>query len=121
MNYFKELKVWQKAIEIVTNTYLKSQSFPKEEIYGLTSQIRRCAVSIPSNIAEGFRRKHTKEYQQFLAIALGSLGELETQVEIAKRLQYAKQNESADYQQMIEELCKMTNGLLRKVRASHDS
>jgi hypothetical protein len=62
MNYFKELKVWQKAIELLTNTYLKTQSFPKEEIYGLTSQIRRCAVSIPSNIAEGCGRNTDKDF-----------------------------------------------------------
>ncbi len=69
MNYFKELKVWQKAIELVTNTYLRTQAFPKEELYGLTSQIRRCAVSIPSNIAEGCGRKTEKDFSNFLGIA----------------------------------------------------
>jgi four helix bundle protein len=80
MNYFKELKVWQKAIELVTNTYLKSQSFPKEEIYGLTSQIRRCAVSIPSNIAEGCGRNTDKDFGRFLVIAFASANELEYQI-----------------------------------------
>jgi four helix bundle protein len=65
MNYFKELKVWQKAIDLVNKTYLITQSFPKEEIYGLTSQIRRCAVSIPSNIAEGCGRKTNKDFSNF--------------------------------------------------------
>lgn len=65
MNYFKELKVWQKAIELVTETYLKSNAFPKEEIYGLTSQIRRSAVSVPSNIAEGCGRKTNKDFSIF--------------------------------------------------------
>jgi four helix bundle protein len=88
MNYFKELKVWQKAIELVTETYLKSQSFPKEEIYGLTSQIRRCAVSIPSNIAEGCGRKTDKDFNNFLGISLGSAFEFETQHIICKNLGY---------------------------------
>ncbi|HET7361498.1 MAG TPA: four helix bundle protein [Salinimicrobium sp.] len=72
MNYFKELKVWQKAIDLVTETYLKTRNFPKEEVYGLTSQIRRCCVSIPSNIAEGCGRKGVKDFNNFLGIALGS-------------------------------------------------
>ena len=86
MNYVKELKVWQKAIELVTETYLKTQLFPKEEIYGLTSQIRRCAVSIPSNIAEGFGRKTDKDFSNFLSISLGSAFEFETQLIICKNL-----------------------------------
>jgi len=90
MNYFKELIVWQKAIELVTNTYLKSQTFPKEEIYGLTSQIRRCAVSIPSNIAEGCGRKSTKDFNNFLGIALGSSFEFETQLIICKNIGFIK-------------------------------
>jgi len=88
MNYFKELKVWQKAIELVTNTYLKTQNFPKEEIYGLTSQIRRCAVSIPSNIAEGCGRKTNKDFNNFLGISLGSAFEFETQLIICKNLNF---------------------------------
>ena len=86
MNYFKELKVWQKAIELVTNTYIKSQNFPKEEIYGLTSQLRRCAVSIPSNIAEGCGRNTDKDFNNFLGISLGSAFEFETQLIICKNL-----------------------------------
>ena len=88
MNYFKELKVWQKAIELVTNTYLKSKTFPKEEIYGLTSQIRRCAVSIPSNIAEGCGRNTNKDFNNFLSISLGSAFEFETQLIICKNLEF---------------------------------
>lgn len=90
MNYFKELKVWQKAIELVTDTYLKTQSFPKEEIYGLTSQIRRCAVSIPSNIAEGCGRKTNKDFSNFLGVSLGSAFEFETQLIICKNLGFIK-------------------------------
>jgi four helix bundle protein len=93
MNYFKELKVWQKAIELVTETYLKTASFPKDEIYGLTSQIRRCAVSIPSNIAEGCGRKTNKDFSNFLGISLGSAFELETQLIICKNLDFIKQQD----------------------------
>ena len=93
MNYFKELKVWQKAIELVTNTYLKTQSFPKEEIYGLTSQIRRCAVSIPSNIAEGCGRNPDKDFNNFLGISLGSSFEFETQIIICKNLGFINQDD----------------------------
>jgi four helix bundle protein len=93
MNYFKELKVWQKAIDLVTETYLKTKDFPKEEIYGLTSQIRRSAVSVPSNIAEGCGRKTSKDFSNFLGIALGSAFELETQLIICKNLGFILQND----------------------------
>jgi len=88
MNYFKELKVWQKAIELVTETYLVTKEFPKDELFGLVSQIRRCVVSIPSNIAEGCGRKTNKDFSNFLGIALGSCFELETQIIISKNVGY---------------------------------
>ena len=88
MNYFKELKVWQKAIELVTETYLVTKEFPKDELFGLVSQIRRCVVSIPSNIAEGCGRKTNKDFSNFLGIALGSCFELETQIIISKNIGY---------------------------------
>ncbi|OQY39541.1 hypothetical protein B6228_02970 [Candidatus Atribacteria bacterium 4572_76] len=67
---FQDLRIWQKGIEVVKDIYILTKKFPKEELYGLTSQMRRSAISIPSNIAEGFRRYHNKEYKQFLYIAL---------------------------------------------------
>ena len=82
---FKDLRIWQKGIEIVNKVYNITQSFPKEELYGLVTQMRRSAVSIPSNIAEGFTRKSNREYRQFSYIALGSCAELETQFIIAKQ------------------------------------
>src|SRR4051812_11009457 len=85
---FKQLKIWQKGIDLTLNVYSVTNKFPKEEMYGLTSQMRRCAVSIPSNIAEGFKRFHPKEYKQFLHIALGSAAELETQAVIAHELNF---------------------------------
>ena len=85
---YKDLNIWKRSIELVKNIYEISNSFPKEELYVLTSQLRRTAISIPSNIAEGFSRFHNKEYRQFLYIALGSCAELETQIIIANYLKY---------------------------------
>lgn len=83
---YKDLIVWQKAMSLVTEVYKLTVNFPKTEIYGLTSQIRRCSVSIPSNIAEGRARKSSLEYRRFLIIAYGSGAELETQIEITKNI-----------------------------------
>jgi four helix bundle protein len=83
---YRDLNVWQNGLNLVEDVYKITANFPKEEKYGLTSQLRRCSVSIPSNIDEGFMRKSTKEYIQFLYISLGSLGELDIQMEIAVRL-----------------------------------
>jgi len=85
MNSYRDLIVWQKSIELVIEIYHLTDLFPKSEIYGLTSQMRRCAVSIPSNIAEGYSRKHRQEYIHFIRIALSSGAELETQIVIAKK------------------------------------
>jgi len=87
---YKELKVWEKAYKLCLDIYTVTKRFPKEEIYGLTSQIRRSAVSIPSNIAEGYGRKTTSEYVRFLYIAYGSVCELETQTMISGDLDYMK-------------------------------
>jgi four helix bundle protein len=86
----KDLKVWQESMTLVTQIYKISEDFPKHEIYGLSSQIRRAAISIPSNIAEGAGRKGENEFTRFLYIALGSLSEVETQLEISHRLGYIK-------------------------------
>lgn len=85
---FKELEIWQLGIDLVTNVYKITRTFPREEIYGLSSQMRRCAISVPSNIAEGSARNSVKEFIQFLSISLGSIAELETQLIIAKNLNY---------------------------------
>lgn len=85
---YRDLLVWQKAMSIVTEVYSLTQTFPASEIYGLISQIRRSAVSIPSNIAEGYGRHSTGDYKRFLQIAVGSLFELQTQIEIASNLNY---------------------------------
>lgn len=85
---FRDLRVWQAGIDLVEQVYHLTETFPKQEVYGLTSQIQRAAVSIPSNIAEGHTREHSKEYLHYLSIAQSSLAELETQLEIAARLKY---------------------------------
>ncbi|WP_205589293.1 four helix bundle protein [Mesonia aquimarina] len=88
INSHKDLTLWKESMDLVEDVYRISKAFPNEELYGLTSQIRRSAVSVPSNIAEGAGRKGKKEFCRFLYIALGSLSELETQFEIAIRLNY---------------------------------
>jgi four helix bundle protein len=88
MKSFRELRVWQKAMDLVETIYSLTRDFPKEETYGLTSQLRRAAISIPSNIAEGHTREHLKEYLHHLSMAQASLAEVETQLEIAARLKY---------------------------------
>jgi len=96
INSHKDLKLWQESMDLVEAVYRISKAFPKEELYGLTSQIRRSAVSVPSNIAEGAGRKGEKEFCRFLYIALGSLSELETQFEIAIRLNYVSEIDQLD-------------------------
>lgn len=111
MKDHKELDVWKDSVDVVVEVYRNTGGFPKEEIYGLTSQIRRAAVSIPSNIAEGAARHTEKEFVQFLHVALGSASELETQLIIAKRLNYA-----LEIDQLLDRLTavmKMLNGLIR--------
>jgi four helix bundle protein len=88
MKTYRDLIAWQKAIDLVSNIYKVSTAFPKEEIYGLTNQMRRSAVSIPSNLAEGFGRNTKAEMARFANIAMGSLFELQTQIEIAKNIEY---------------------------------
>jgi four helix bundle protein len=88
MNSFRDLQVWQKGMVLVSEVYIITNKFPKEELYALTSQIKRCAVSIPSNIAEGFGKRHKQDYVRFLEISRSSLYELQTQLEISKNIKY---------------------------------
>lgn len=108
---YSELVAWQKAMDLVERIYAATKKFPKEELYGLTSQIRRAAVSIPSNIAEGQGRKSTKEFLHHLSIAYGSLREVETQVLIAGRLQYLGQEEINRLLELSAEVGRIINGL----------
>lgn len=106
---YKDLKVWQKAMELVVIVYGLTDQYPKSEIYGLISQTRRSAVSIPSNIAEGRRRGTRKDFRQFLIIAYGSGAELETQLEIAKRLPFGKNLDFNKTDSLLVEVMKMLN------------
>lgn len=112
---YKELIVWQKAMTLVKEMYLLTENFPKEELYGLTSQMRRAAVAIPSNIAEGYLRKHRKEYSQFLSIALGSAAELETQILIGKSLNKFKHIHFTEVESLLSEVMKMLYVLIEKI------
>jgi len=115
---YKDLIVWQKAVSLVTSIYEISKVFPKEEMFGLTSQLRRCAVSIPSNIAEGRQRKTSKDFIQFLRIALGSCAELETQLIIACNLNYVSDAQISDILQKNIEIMKILNTIIRKLTAN---
>ncbi len=112
---FKDLRIWQKGIEIVSDIYILTKKFPKEELFSLTSQLRRSAISIPSNIAEGFKRYHNKEYKQFLYITLGSCAELETQIIIAKKLKYINENEETELIEKLDHIGRMTSSLIKKL------
>lgn len=111
----KDLVAWQKAMLLVEEVYKQTQSFPKEEVFGLTSQMRRCAVSIPSNIAEGHSRNSSGEFKQFLGIAKGSTAELETQLIIATNLNYIKADKSEEINYALIDTRKLISGLIRSL------
>ena len=118
---YKDLVAWQKAMDLVTGTYRATRAFPKDELFGLTSQARRAAVSIPSNIAEGQGRLSAKEFRYFLGSARGSLMELETQLQVAENLGYLHHEELTGLLQSCAELGKVLNGLLASLSRQADS
>jgi four helix bundle protein len=109
---YRELEVWQKAMDLVALVYRQTARFPREEMYGLRNQLRRASVSIPSNIAEGQGRRTTKEFLHHLSIARGSVLEVQTQVEIAKRLQYLTEDQAAELDRLIVMVLRLLNGLM---------
>ena len=113
---YKDLIVWQKAMLIVKVVYKLTQGFPKEELYGLTNQIRRAAVSVPSNIAEGQARRGKAEFKNFLSIARGSLAEVETQLLIAQDLNYINHVQLQEVLSLHTEVGKMLNSLINKLQ-----
>ncbi|HEY4497091.1 MAG TPA: four helix bundle protein [Candidatus Paceibacterota bacterium] len=119
MKSYKELIVWQKSVELVEEIYKLTPFFPKDEIYGISSQMKRAVVSIPSNIAEGFVRKHNKEFQQFIRTAFGSAAELETQLIIAKKLRLAPSNNFNKIEALLNEILKMLNRLISSLSIDH--
>lgn len=116
INSFKQLKIWQKGIEIVKDIYSITEKFPNKETRGLISQMRRASVSIPSNIAEGFKRYHNKEYKQFLFIALGSCAELETQFIISNELRYIDKINMEFICEKLDHLSRMATVLIGKLK-----
>ncbi|NLP56975.1 four helix bundle protein [Lutibacter sp. B1] len=117
MKTYRELIVWEKSMNLVTDIYQVSKSFPNDENFGLTSQIRRCAISIPSNIAEGYGRNSLNDYVRFLNISLGSLFELQTQVEIAFNLKYIVKDSFNKLYEFTREIERMLSSLIRKLKA----
>ena len=118
---YRDLVVWQKAMNLVKNTYMIINQLPKDERFALADQMRRCVISIPSNIAEGHERKSTKEYIQFLYIANASRAELETQLEICKMLGYFD-NESVVNETMCQckEIAKLINSIVKKLQQNNE-
>ena len=116
---YRDLIVWQKAMDLVEMVYQVTKGFPKEEHYGLTNQLRRAAVSVPSNIAEGQARNSTAEFRNFLSIARGSLAEVETQLLIAERLKYIDSEKLGEILNIQTEINKMTNALMNKLAPRH--
>ena len=116
MSTFRDLLIWQKSMVLVTNIYQLTNSFPKEEIYGLTSQIRRSSVSIPGNIAEGYGRDGNKDYLKFLNIAIASLFEIQTQLEIAFNLKYINEIQFNKIHEESREIERMLSSFIRKIK-----
>lgn len=113
---YKDLIVWQKSMNLVEDIYNTTYDFPLKEQFVLTSQIRRAAISIPSNIAEGYGRNTTKNYIQFLTISRGSLLELETQIELCRRLKYLSDEKFKEIEMKIIEISKMLTALINKLK-----
>ena len=112
---YRDLLAWQKAMMLVEEVYTMTKGFPKEELYGLTQQLRRAAISVPSNIAEGHSRSGSREFAHRLSIACGSLSEVETQMEIARRLGYITAEQSGKFEEMASETGRILQGLLNSL------
>ncbi|HPO55900.1 MAG TPA: four helix bundle protein [Ignavibacteriaceae bacterium] len=116
MRTHKDLIVYRKSIDFVTLVYQITKQFPKEELYSLANQMRRAAISIPSNISEGAARNHNKEFIQFLYIALGSASEIETQILISYNLKYISEEDFKVMDNLIIEIRKLINGLIKSIK-----
>jgi len=117
----RDLEVWKNSIELVVDIYNLTRKYPKEELYGLISQIRRAASSIPANIAEGAGRFHNKEFIQFLYIAIGSVAELETHLVVSEKLKYISNEELEECETKIKIIRNQTLGLIKFLRSKIDS
>lgn len=115
MKGYKELTVWQKAVDLAENIYRLTGAYPQEERYGLVNQMRRAAVSIPSNIAEGYNRNTTKDYVQFLHISKGSNAELETQLIISRKMNYISEAQFNEMQGYTDEIHRMLSKMIKSL------
>ncbi len=115
---YRNLDVWQNAMDMTVAVYRLTETFPQHELYGLISQMRRCAAAVPANIAEGRGRSGDAEFRRFLNIAAGSLAELETFLELSRRLGYGNEDDRAGATRMTREVGRMLHGLLRTVSKS---
>lgn len=113
---YKELIVWQKSMDLVENLYLETNRYPKSELYGLTSQIRRAGVSVVANIAEGYSRRSTKEYRQFLYMAYASASEVEALLLLSFRLDYLTDSNMNDLVGAVDEVQRMIRGIINKLK-----
>ena len=118
---YRDLLAWQKTRALVKSVYAITRGFPKEELFGLTQQMRKAAVSAPSNIAEGYGRGSRKDYTRFLQIARGSLYEVQTQLLLAQDLGYLKDGQVAPVEQEIIQCCRLLHGLLRSLETHDDA
>ncbi len=116
---YRDLQVWRKGIDLAKAAYALTHKFPKYETYGLADQLRRSAVSVPSNIAEGQARQHTGEFRQFLHMALGSAAELDTEIVLAYELGYFTEKEAEDIEQRVVEIRKMLYSLITHLPSAH--
>ena len=117
MSTFRDLLIWQKSMNFVTQIYQETESFPDSEKYGLVSQIRRSAVSIPSNIAEGYGRNSDGDFQRFLNISMGSLFEIQTQLQIAQNLEYLDTTENERLFDLSREIERMMSSFIRSIQS----
>jgi four helix bundle protein len=117
VNSYRDLIVWQRGMDIAASVYQMTESYPKDQLYGLRNQMQRAAVSIPSNIAEGHERDSTKEYLHFISISLGSLAELETQILLSERLNYLKPEDAKQLLALADEIGRMLRAIQRRLKA----
>lgn len=117
MKPHQNLVAWQVSCQLVKELYLATALFPASEKFGIVSQIRRAAISIPANIAEGAGRQSMKEYQHFLSISMGSVSELDTLLIVSKSIGYLKENEFQDYTIRLEHISKLIHGLIKKIKS----
>jgi four helix bundle protein len=118
---YRDLEVWQKAIQLIVESYRRTDSFPKDERFGLTAQIRRAAIAVAANIAEGHERRHLGDYLRHVSHSRGSIAELETELIVAERLSFARRRDLASLYLLCDDISRMLTGLRRSLEANRPS